>query len=266
MHNADPVLLAQDSRGVATLTLNRPERRNAFDDTLIGRLHGAITQLANDRSVRIVVLTGAGTAFCAGMDLDHMRRQGTQSEVENKTDALLLARCLQTLDRLDKPVIARVNGGAYGGGLGLIACADIAIGTSTAKFALTEVRLGIVPAVISPYILRAIGEREARRWFLSGAAFSANKAEQIGLLHEVREPTALDAAVEDEIASLLKGGPKAQGEAKALAQEVARMGSITDESAVEYTAELLARLRASSEGQEGLAAFNERRTPSWCGK
>jgi methylglutaconyl-CoA hydratase len=253
------VMLNCDARGVATLTLNRPDKRNAFDDSVIAQLHAAIKHIANDSSVRAVVLTGAGSAFCAGMDLDHMRKQGTQSPMENELDARAFANCLHSLDTLNKPVIARVNGGAFGGGVGLVACADIAIGSEQAKFALTEVRLGIVPAVISPFVIAAIGPRQARRWFLSGDVMNAATAKHVGLLHEVVTATDLDAAVEREIALLLQGGPAALAAAKQLIRNVEN----ADDRHPINTAGLLAQLRASPEGQEGLAAFNEKRLPSW---
>jgi methylglutaconyl-CoA hydratase len=256
---ANYITLNCDTRGVATLTLNRADKRNAFDDVVIAQLHAAITQVASDLSVRVVVLAGAGSAFCTGMDLDHMRKQGTQSPAENAHDARAFANCLHALDTLNKPVIARVHGGAYGGGVGLVACADIAIGSEHAKFALTEVRLGIVPAVISPYVITAIGSRHARRWFLSGDVMNATTAKHVGLLHEAVAATELDAAVEREVELLLKGGPSALAAAKQLIREVAN----ADDRHPINTAELLARLRASPEGQEGLAAFNEKRPPSW---
>jgi methylglutaconyl-CoA hydratase len=256
----DSVLLSCDTRGVATVTLNRPEKRNAFDDEVIRKLHAVIEDVAADKTVRAVVLTGAGSVFTAGADLVHMRKQGTMSEQENVEDALRFARCLRALDTLEKPVIARVNGGAYGGGVGIIACADIAIGVSTAKFALTEVKFGIVPAVISPYVVAAIGRRQSRRWFLTAMTVEAPFAKDIGLLHEVVEPAALDLAVEKCLVLLLKGGPLAQGEAKKLINAVHAMD---EEKSPDHTARLLARLRGSAEGKEGLSAFLEGRKSSW---
>lgn len=256
----DSVLLERDGRGVATITLNRPDKRNAFDDALIRRLHSVIEEVAADKKIRIVVLTGAGSIFTAGADLVHMRKQGTMSEQENIEDALRFAHCLQALDTLEKPVIARVNGGAYGGGVGIIACADIAIGVSNAKFALTEVKFGIVPAVISPYVVAAIGQRQSRRWFLSAMTLDAPTARDIGLLHDVVEPTSLDETIQKYIALLLKGGPLAQGEAKKLVREVE---SKKVEHLPTHTARLLARLRGSPEGKEGLSAFLESRKSAW---
>jgi methylglutaconyl-CoA hydratase len=256
----DSVLLARDGRGIATITLNRPDKRNAFDAALIRRLQEVITEVGVDESIRVVILTGAGNTFSAGADLAHMRRQGTMSEQENYEDALQFAKCLQSLDRLNKPVIARANGGAYGGGIGLISCADIAIGIHSAKFALTEVRFGIVPAVISPYVVAAIGQRHARRWFLTSQPIDTAAVLEMGLLHQVVEPTQLDQAINECVTLLLKGGPIAQGEAKTLIHDVARW---TEATVPENTARLLARLRASKEGKEGLAAFFEERKPSW---
>lgn len=256
----DVVLLDRDARGIATLTLNRPDKRNAFDDALIRRLHERIDDAAADDSIRIVVLTGAGSVFSAGADLAHMRKQGTMSEQENYEDALRFAHCLQALDRLGKPVIARVNGGAYGGGIGLIACADIAIGVNTAKFALTEVKFGIVPAVISPYVVKAIGERHARRWFLTAMPIDAAAARDMGLLHQAVDADALERAVEECIALLLQGGPVAHREAKRLIRDV---HALPASDLPDHTAKLLARLRGSPEGKEGLTAFLENRKPSW---
>lgn len=258
MNAETSMLLHRDSRGVATLTLNRPQRRNAFDAQVIASLHDKARELAHDATVRVVVLTGVGELFCAGMDLDHMRRQGMRSQADNVQDALAFARCLEDLTGMSKPVIARVNGGAYGGGIGLIAAADIAIGVVHAKFALTEVRLGIVPAVIAPYVVAAIGSRQARRLFLSAATFDAHFAQSIGLLHQTVAATELDAAVEEEIERLLQGGPQALAAAKRLVADAAAGACAT-----EQTAHLLATLRASPEGQEGLAAFNEKRRPNW---
>jgi methylglutaconyl-CoA hydratase len=252
-----------DARGVATLTLNRPEKHNALDGATVQELHTALTTLANDARARVVVVTGAGASFCAGADIGHMRSMMGATEQHNVDDALLLARCLRALDELDKPVIARVNGNVYGGGVGLVACADIAIGVETAKFALTEVRLGIVPAVISPYVVAAIGNRQARRLFLTAAPFEAPEARTIGLLHFTATAEQLDTAVETQVDHLLRGGPEALRAAKRLVRRMAQLG---DREALGLeTAELLARLRVSPEGREGLSAFLERRKPGWQG-
>ncbi|MGH8175315.1 MAG: enoyl-CoA hydratase-related protein [Steroidobacter sp.] len=250
-----------DARGVATLTLNRPEKHNALDGATVRDLHDALLEIERNRSVRVVVLTGAGASFCAGADIAHMRSMMGAAEQQNVDDAMLLARCLRTLDELDRPVIARVNGNVFGGGVGLVACADIAIGASAAKFALTEVRLGIVPAVISPYVVAAIGNREARRLFLTAAPFDAEAACKLGLLHFATAPEQLDVLVGEQIDLILRGGPEALRAAKKLARRVAHF---TDRDVLgEETARLLARLRVSPEGKEGLSAFLERRSPEW---
>jgi methylglutaconyl-CoA hydratase len=250
-----------DPRGVATVTLNRPDKHNALDGATMRELHAALSAVESNSAVRVVVLTGAGASFCAGADIAHMRSMMGASEQQNVEDALLLARCLRTLDELDRPVIARVNGNVFGGGVGLVACADIAIGVTGAKFALTEVRLGIVPAAISPYVVAAIGQRQARRLFLTAAPFDASEAHRLGLLHFTASSELLDAAVDDQVNLILRGGPEALRAAKKL---VRRVTHFTDRDAVgEETARLLARLRVSPEGREGLSAFLERRKPGW---
>ena len=255
------VTTALDARGVATLTLSRPEKHNALDNATTRELHAALLAVEGDPSVRVVVLTGAGASFCAGADIAHMRSMMNATEAQNVEDALLLARCLRTLDELDRPVIARVNGNVFGGGVGLVACADIAIGVTAAKFALTEVRLGIVPAVISPYVVGAIGAREARRLFLTAVPFEAPEAERLGLLHFATAPEALDARVAEQADLILRGGPEAVKAAKKLIRRVSP--PIDRDVLGAETANLLARLRVSPEGREGLSAFLERRKASW---
>ena len=250
-----------DARGVATLTLNRPEKHNALDNETMRELHAALVSLEGDPAVRIVVLTGAGASFCAGADIAHMRSMMNATEEQNVDDALLLARCLRTLDELDRPVIARVNGNVFGGGVGLVACADVAVGAATAKFALTEVRLGIVPAAISPYVVAAIGNREARRLFLTASSFDAAEAQRLRLLHFTCTFEELDARVADQVDLILRGGPEALRAAKKL---VRRVTQFQDREVLgEETARLLARLRVSPEGKEGLSAFLERRKANW---
>ena len=248
---------------VAQITLNRPKVHNAFDDELIAELTAALVDCELDADVRCVVLTGAGASFSAGADLHWMRNMAKAGEAANREDALRLAALMRTLNFLAKPTIARVNGSAYGGGVGLVACCDIAIGVDTAKFSLSEVKLGLVPAVISPYVVAAIGARHARRLFISGEVFDATAAERIGLLHESVAPDQLDAAVDRALHFLAKGGPLAQAEAKRLALRVA---GVTRESAERIdveNAQLIAHLRVSAEGQSGLAAFLEKRAPEW---
>lgn len=246
---------------VVRLRLDRPALHNAFDAGLITALTAALDPLAGDPTVRVVVLEGSGTSFSAGADLNWMRGMATASEAENRDDALALARLMRTLDELPKPTIARVHGAAFGGGVGLVACCDIAIGVPEAKFGLTESKLGLLPAVISPYVIAAIGARQARRWFATGEIFDAATALRMGLLHTVVEADALDAAIERQIALLLKAGPVAAAHAKRL---VARVAATADRDGADRdNADLIARLRVSPEGQEGLSAFLDKRTPRW---
>ncbi len=248
---------------VARLSLSRPSVHNAFDDALIAELTAHLQALDADPTVRAVVLTGDGGTFSAGADLHWMRRMAQADEAHNTADALRLATLMRTLNFLSKPCIARVNGSAYGGGVGLIACCDHAIGIAEAKFALSEVKLGLVPAVISPYVVAAIGPRHARRMFISGEVFDGVEAHRIGLLHELAPAADLDAAVERALHFLGKGGPLAQREAKLLALRAA--GS-TPESQLQLdrqNAALIARLRVSPEGQDGLGAFLDKRPPRW---
>lgn len=247
----------------AWLILNRPEVHNAFDAGLIAALVEALDALAGDDTVRALVLTGQGSTFSAGADLNWMRGMAKASEAENLDDSLALARLMRTLNFFPKPTIARVNGSAYGGGVGLVACCDIAIGVEGAKFSLSEAKLGLVPAVISPYVVAAIGARQARKLFQTAEVFEAPEAARIGLLHRCVPAAELDEAVERELHWLGKGGPMAQAEAKALAL---RMGGMTREEAERIdagNARLIARLRVSPEGQEGLSAFLDKRAPRW---
>lgn len=256
-----PLLSLRDGP-VARLRLNRPELHNAFDAMLIAALTGALESVAKDDRIRVVVLEGEGTSFSAGADLNWMRGMAAASEEANRDDALALARLMRMLDELPKPTIARVHGAAFGGGVGLVACCDIAIGTPDAKFGLTESKLGLLPAVISPYVIAAIGARQARRWFATAEIFDAAEARRIGLLHDVVDPGALDEAVQRQVDLLLKAGPLAAASAKQLVRRVAAEsdGLRADRD----NADLIARLRVSPEGQEGLSAFLEKRRPRWC--
>jgi methylglutaconyl-CoA hydratase len=257
---SDSLTLHRDG-AVARLRLDRPQLHNAFDAALIAALTDALALLGADPQVRVVVLEGAGASFSAGADLNWMRGMAAASEADNRDDALALARLLRTLDALPKPTIARVHGAAFGGGVGLVAACDIAIGVPEAKFGLTESRLGLLPAVISPYVIAAIGARQARRWFATAEIFDAGEARRIGLLHEVVDATALDTAVQRQIDLLLKAGPIAAASAKALVRDVV---AGTDATAIDRAnAALIARLRASAEGQEGIGAFLEKRKPAW---
>ncbi len=258
------LLTSRAADGTFTITLNRPDIHNAFDDQLIVDLTQTLEAAGADHTVRVVVLTGAGKSFSAGADLNWMRRMATFTEEENYHDAMALGELMLTLNRLPKPTIARVNGPAYGGGVGLIACCDIAIAVSDAQFALTEVKLGLIPAVISPYVVAAIGEKKARRYFLTGERFSAAEAVSFGLLNATVAANELDQAVQKMIDLLLVAGPVAQAEAKDLIASVAHRPP-TD-SVVADTAERIAHIRISPEGQEGLAAFLDKRSPAWLKK
>ncbi|HET8897521.1 MAG TPA: enoyl-CoA hydratase-related protein [Rhodanobacteraceae bacterium] len=251
---------------IAWLQLARPEVHNAFDDHLIAELTVALDTLADNPSVRALVLSGQGSTFSAGADLNWMRRMARASAEENRDDALRLARLLRTLTFFPKPVLARVNGSAYGGGVGLVACCDIAIGVEGAKFALSEVKLGLVPATIAPYVVQAIGPRHARRLFISGEVFDATEAARIGLLHQCVGADLLDEALDRQLHFLLKGGPIAQHEAKLLALRTVGMSRESAEHIDQSNAELIARLRVSPEGQEGLSAFLDKRPPIWASK
>lgn len=259
---SDPISLSIDG-GVARLALARPEVHNAFDADLIAALNATLDALAADDRVRALVLTGQGSTFSAGADLHWMRGMAKASEANNFADSLELARLMRGLNFFPKPTIARVNGSAYGGGVGLVACCDIAIGVEGAKFSLSEAKLGLVPAVISPYVVAALGARHARKLFQTAEVFEAPEAQRIGLLHRCVPAAELDEAVDRELHWLGKGGPIAQTEAKALAL---RMGGMTRNDAERIDSEnarLIARLRVSPEGQEGLGAFLDKRAPRW---
>ena len=259
-------ILSERRGTVAWLSLNRPQIHNAFDDALIAALTDALVAADADPDVSAVVLSGNGSCFSAGADLNWMRGMAKASEQENREDSLRLARLMRTLQFLSKPTIARVNGAAYGGGVGLVACCDITIGVDTAKFALSEVKLGLVPAVISPYVVAAIGLREARRLFITGEVFDAATAVRIGLLHAAVPATELDEAIERQLYLLAKAGPLAQREAKQLALRIGGVDPAQAERIDASNAELIARLRVSPEGQHGLAAFLDKRAPAWVGK
>jgi methylglutaconyl-CoA hydratase len=247
--------------GVATIRMNRPEVHNAFDDTLIAALTAELRRLEQLPEARVIVLAANGKSFSAGADLNWMRRMATYSREENLRDAMALAGLMRTLDGVQKPTVARVQGAAFGGGVGLVACCDIAIASTQAAFSLTEVRLGLIPSVISPYVIAAIGEREARRYFLTAERFDAAEARRIGLVHDVVDSGALDEAVAGIAGQLLKGGPQALAAAKKLISDVSRRSM--DDALSAETARRIAAIRVESEGQEGLAAFFEKRKPDW---
>jgi methylglutaconyl-CoA hydratase len=255
------VSVAVGVRGVATLTLNRPQVHNAFDDRLIAALTHELRELEHNAQVRVVVLAAEGKSFSAGADLNWMQRMAKYSEADNIRDAVALANLMRVLDTMSKPTVARVQGAAFGGGVGLVACCDIACASSAAVFCLSEVRLGLIPAVISPYVIAAMGQRNARRYFLTAERFDAQEALRIGLVHAVVEPAQLDATLTQMIDELLKGGPHAIAEAKDLIASVSNRP--VDQALAEDTAARIARIRVSSEGQEGTNAFLEKRAPGW---
>ncbi|MFT5722451.1 MAG: methylglutaconyl-CoA hydratase [Motiliproteus sp.] len=256
------VLFNTDSRGIATLTLNRPEVHNAFDDQVIDSLIQHLEYVADDPAVRVLVLRSEGKNFSAGADLNWMRRMAGNSHQENLVDARGLALLMRCLNDLPKPTIALVQGAAYGGAVGLAACCDLVVATQASQFCLSEVRIGLVPAVISPYVVRAIGERQARRYFLTAEAFSATQAQNWGLVHELVETHEdLDAAKEALIKKLLNNSPCAIEAAKALITTVSSKSITAD--LIEATAICIADIRISAEGQEGLSAFLEKRKPNW---
>jgi len=246
---------------VAVITLARPDVHNAFDERLIAELTAAFVALDDDRDVRAVVLTGAGRSFCAGADLDWMKRMAAFGAKENLADANALATMLRTLYALSKPTIARVRGAAFGGGVGLVAACDIAVGAQDATFALSEARLGLIPATIAPYVIEAIGARQARRYFLTGERFTAAEAFRIGLLHDIVPVAELDARINELLGALMAAAPAAQLECKALIRGVAHRP--IDADVIAGTARHIAAVRASAEGKEGVAAFLGKRRPAW---
>ncbi len=252
--------LTTDDKGVARLTLNRPEARNAMSQELIVELAAAARELAADERVRVVVLTGAGNIFCAGGDLKMMQRQVTGTRETRVGDARELAQLLQDLDRLPKPIVGRINGSAFGGGLGLISICDIAIGVATAKFCLTEVTLGLIPATISPYVVARMGVPNSRRVMLNATEMSGAEAVRLGLLSAAVEADKLDAAVDREVQLFLRCAPGAVTRSKRLIEYVS---SHTPDENLQATAELLADCWESPEIQEGIGAFLAKRKPNW---
>ena len=257
----EPNHLVAVEAGVARVILNRPDVHNALDDQLIADLNETLERIGADPAVRIVMLTGQGGSFCAGGDLNWMRRTADYTYEQNFADAQGLARLLYTLNTLPRATLALVNGPAYGGGVGLVACCDIAIAADTAKFSLSEVRLGLIPATISPYVVRKIGESNARRYFLTGEVFEGADAEKLGLVHEVVPVDELADATAWFIKRLREGGPMAQSAAKQLIARVA--GTPLDEELMDDTARRIAEQRATPEGKEGAEAFLAKRKPRW---
>ena len=244
---------------VATVTLNRPRVHNAFNETAIKELEHSFRMFGDRGEVRAIVLTGSGTTFCAGADLSWMKKMADIPYEDNFADAYRLATMLRTIYHCPKPVIARVQGDAYGGGLGLIAAADIAIASTTAGFAFSEVKLGLMPSVISPFVLQAIGSRPARRYFVTGEKFTAQEAYRLGLVHEVATPDILDAKLNSIVSQIVQNGPHAVMQSKRLIQDI----DLLSEKLSIDTAERIARIRGSEEAREGVHAFLEKRPPSW---
>ncbi len=246
---------------VARITLHRPEVRNAFNDELIAELTAAFTAAGQDAGVRAVVLAAEGPAFCAGADLNWMRRMAGYTPEENRADAGRLAAMLQAIARCPKPTVARVQGDVYAGGVGLVAACDLAVAVDGAQFCLSEARLGLVPATIGPYVVQAMGLRAAQRYALTAERFSAAEAHRIGLVHEVTAPDALDAQVDAWLQALTTNGPEALRVGKALLHDVA--SAPLDAALVARTVDCIAQVRASAEGQEGVHAFLNKRKPAW---
>jgi len=246
---------------VATIWMNRPDLHNAFDETLIAELTAACIALDEDKDVRVVVLAGRGKSFSAGADLNWMKRAANNGVDENLNDARALARMLRVLAKMKKPTIARVQGAALGGGTGLTAACDIAVASSKAFFATSEVKFGIIPSAISPYVARAIGARQAYRYFQSAERIDATRARELGLVHETVDPDQLDAKVQEIVEALLQGGPLAQAAAKDLIRAVDNQP--INDNLVEETAHRIAHLRATPEAKEGIAAFLDKRQPNW---
>ena len=254
-------LIVEKRNMVAIVTLNRPEVRNAFDDVLISNLTKVFLELERDETVHAVVLAGAGSAFCAGADLNWMKRMAGYGYEENLKDARALAEMLKALDRMSKPTIARVHGPAYAGGVGLVAACDIAIGSHQAEFCLTEVKLGLSPATISPYVVRAMGARLARRYFLTGEVVDAGEAYRMRLLSDISPPEELDGAINALLGHLVLGGREAHGKIKDLIRAVS--AGPVDDAMIADTAKRIAEIRVSPEGREGIASFLEKRKPDW---
>jgi methylglutaconyl-CoA hydratase len=249
---------------VATIWMNRPDLHNAFDEILIAELTAACIALDKDKEVRVVILAGRGKSFSAGADLNWMKRAANNGLDDNLNDARALANMLRTLAEMKKPTIARVQGAALGGGMGLASACDIAIASTKAVFATSEVKFGIIPSAISPYVLRAIGARQASRYFQSAERIDACRASEIGLVHETVEAEALDTKVQEIVNALLQGGPLAQTAAKDLIRAVD--GQMINHTLVEDTAHRIAHLRATPEAREGIAAFLDKRQPNWIGE
>ncbi len=254
-------LQLEQQQQVATVWINRAELHNAFNTTVIEELYDCFQQLNGRDDIRVVILAGRGKSFSAGADLNWMKQAGQASQADNEADALKLAKILQSLATLKQPTIARVQGIAFGGGMGLASACDICVASTDAKFATSEVRLGLAPSTISPYVIRAIGARQASRYFLTAERITAEQALQIGLAHEVTTPELLDAKVDEIVQALLLGGPEAQAASKQLIQMVNQQS--VDESLLLKTAQHIAHVRQGEEAKNGLNAFLNKHSPAW---
>ncbi|WP_438862643.1 enoyl-CoA hydratase/isomerase family protein [Neptunicella sp.] len=261
---SDSILYQVDPNGVATVTLNRPEKHNAFDDQLISELTELFQKIANTPDIRVMILAANGKSFCAGADLNWMKRMASYNYDENLADANKLALMLHTLNTLPQATIARVQGAAYGGAVGLIACCDMAVATKMSQFCLSEVKLGLVPATISPYVIEAIGARSARRYFNTAELFSARRARRLGLISESVTEEELDDTLNALVKAILANGPKAVATSKKLISQVANHP--IDQNLIDMTSRTIAAIRVSEEGQEGLNAFLQKRRPNWRGE
>ncbi len=257
----DKVITDIDDLGVARVRLNNPDKHNAFDDEIIGELTEAFIAIADNSNVRVMVLASEGKSFSAGADLEWMKRMASYSYDENLRDASALALMLKTLNEIPQPTIARVQGATFGGAVGLVSCCDMAVAASAASFSLSEVKIGLVPATISPYVIAAIGQRAARRYFVTAERFNAHRAMEIGLVNEVVDAEQLDQEIDRLIDALLANGPEAIITAKRLVIDIA--GKVIDQQLIDSTCETIAAIRVSEQGQEGLQAFLEKRKPHW---
>jgi methylglutaconyl-CoA hydratase len=257
----DEVLWQVDDYGVATITINRPKKHNAFDACMIDLLIHRLDYLALRNDVRCLILRSNGEHFSSGADLNWMQSMANSTRKENLIDAQNLARLMETLDAFPQPTIAVVHGSAFGGALGLICCSDIAIASKSANFCLSEVKLGLVPATIAPYVMRAMGNRQARRYILSGEVIPADDAERFGIVHEVKDVSEIEATVNQLIDDLLLNSPDAMRKAKTLCHQCHQ--NPIDSHLIQYTSRVIADIRVSPQGQDGLQAFLEKRPPSW---
>jgi len=259
--NNENIVLTEINNAVGTITMNRPELHNAFNEEMIAALTAAFEEMGKNDAVRAVVLRGNGKSFSAGGDLNWMRKTADYGFDENVTDAMALGKLLKTINTLPKPTIAVVHGNAFGGGVGLTACCDIAIAEKNTTFCLSEVRIGLIPSIIAPYVIAAIGERQARRFFLTAERFSGKKAKKIGLVHEAPEAEEMEKVLSGILAALMDGAPGAQRMGKELIRTIATRP--IDDEIIHLTAEKIAEARASDDGKEGLSAFLNKGEPSW---